>query len=91
MFELDNTKIEKYKNKLEKEDNLIPLCLMIYINPYKYIHNLQKEGVYDEVMGEMFKRREKIRTLSNNQTISFEEKELNSWLKEHKEYEDILL
>ena len=92
MFELDEKKIEEYKSQLEKEDTLLPLVLMIYINPYKYINNLQKNNnAYMDVIGEMFNRRDLIRKYDTISLLSYEEKELKKWLEKHKEYEDILL
>lgn len=91
MIELNNDKIIKYKINLEKEDNLLPILLIRYININTYFSNLKKKNLFNQIQKEMFSRRKKIYSLNNQDLLSFEENELIKWLSNHKEYEDIIL
>ena len=91
-MDLDIDKIGEYKNKLEKCEDMLPLILMTYIESYKYINNLKKKDLwYGNVQDKIFKRRMKTMFLNTEDSILFEEKELATWLKKNKDYEDIIL
>ena len=91
MIEFDFDKIEEYKVSFEKCEDMLPLILMIFVNSKRYIDNLKKKGLYDDIERELFARRELMITLSDEDLLSFEESELNEWLVNHDEFKDIIL
>lgn len=92
MIKLDNDNIIKHKTNLEKEECLLPILLTIYIDNFNYINNLKKKNMfYGHIQNEIFERREKLQFMNYEDSANFEENEFYNFIKEHPEYEDIII
>lgn len=92
MVVLNKDNIINHKDNLEKEEGLLPILVLPYINIKVYFDNLKRKKLfYNHIQKEIFLRREFIHTLPNEDLLIFEENELIDWLNNHKEYMDIIL